>query len=102
MGCPGRRAGAGTRALERRRDMRWSRDVLVRALGVAGLIGVTGGAARGAEIVALSPTVSSGTQNFDALFGMDFNANQAVNITQLGVFDNGGDGVLNTGSPTQP
>jgi hypothetical protein len=83
--------------------MRWSRSGIVRALGAAGLIcAAAAGPARAAEIVALSPTVSSGTQNFNNLFGIDFNANQAVNLTQLGVFDNGGDGVLNTNTPTQP
>jgi len=55
-----------------------------------------------ADNIALYPTVSSGTQMFDTLFGMDFNTNQAISVTKLGVFDNNADGVLNTDSPTQP
>ncbi len=52
--------------------------------------------------IALSPPVASGGQNYDSLFGMDFNTNRAIVVTQLGVFDNHNDGVLNTDSPTQP
>ena len=52
--------------------------------------------------IALSPPLASGGQNFDNVFGMDFNTNRAIVVTQLGVFDNHNDGVLNTDSPTQP
>lgn len=59
--------------------------------------------ARG-DVIALSPNITTGTQGFDTLFGMDFNVTSATGIvvTQLGVFDNNSDGVLNTDSPTQP
>lgn len=67
-------------------------------------ISVVGGASVGrADTIALSPTITTGSQTYNNLFGMDFNVGSAaVQITQLGVFDNGGDGVLLTNSPTQP
>lgn len=52
--------------------------------------------------MALTPTGQSGVQVYDDLFGMDFNTNSAIQVTELGVFDNNADGVLNTDSPTQP
>lgn len=55
-----------------------------------------------ADTIALAPTTPDGGQEYDALFGMDFNTNQSIKVTQLGVFDNHADGVLNTDSPTQP
>jgi hypothetical protein len=55
-----------------------------------------------ADIIALSPNIVTGTQTFDNLAGEDFTANQTIAVTQLGVFDNHADGVLNTDSPTQP
>ena len=67
---------------------------------VAILMAACSTAAHGA--IALSPTTASGSQEYDALFGMDFNTNHSIVVTQLGVFDNNADGVLNTDSPTQP
>jgi PEP-CTERM motif len=55
-----------------------------------------------AATIALSPTDANGGQDYDSLFGMDFDANQPIKVTQLGVFDNHADGVLNTDSPSQP
>jgi len=55
-----------------------------------------------ADVVALSPNIATGTQTFDNMAGEDFTANQTIAVTQLGVFDNHADGVLNTDSPTQP
>lgn len=54
-----------------------------------------------ADTVALAPTLPDGSQGYDNLFGMDFNTNSAIKVTQLGVFDNHADGVLNT-DPNQP
>ena len=72
----------------------------VIALAGTGLMISASGA--GAATVAISPNVTTGTQNFDNVFGIDFNAVSAAQITQLGVFDNGSDGILLTDSPTQP
>ena len=57
-----------------------------------------------ADNIAMSPNTSSGSQQFDTLFGMDFQVNsQPIQVTQLGVFDNNADGVLNTdNNGTQP
>jgi hypothetical protein len=56
-----------------------------------------------ADTIAISPNVSSGTQNFNNLFGIDFNVNAtSIVVSQLGVFDNLGDGALLTNSASQP
>jgi lysophospholipase L1-like esterase len=76
----------------------------VRLKSIAGtvLLAVLGIRTASADDIALYPTVSSGTQTFDTLFGMDFDTNQPISVTKLGVFDNNADGILNTDSPTQP
>jgi hypothetical protein len=71
--------------------------VIVASLAMVGAI-----SRASADTIALAPTSTTGGQVYDDLFGMDFNTNQPIRVTQLGVFDTGGDGVLNTDSPTQP
>jgi len=70
----------------------------------AAVVGLAAGApAVSADVIGIQPNITTGTQVFDNTFGIDFNVNAtAVNVTQLGVFDNAGDGVLLTDSPTQP
>jgi hypothetical protein len=53
--------------------------------------------------IAISSNVSSATQTFDNLFGIDFNVNATpIQITQLGAFDNNADGILLTDSTATP
>lgn len=74
------------------------------AAGLSAVVGLSAvGRVCSADVISIQPNITTGSQTFDNLFGIDFNVNAtAVNITQLGVFDNVGDGVLNTDSPTQP
>lgn len=49
-----------------------------------------------AAVVAYETPVDTGAQGFGGPLGMDFDVNSDIVITQLGVFDSGGDGIFGT------
>src|SRR4051812_28712132 len=83
-----------------------SRPLRRGLLMVVGAVVVSSGSASSlrADIIAVTPNITTGTQIFDSVFGLDCNVASPTGVTipQLGVFDNAGDGVLLTDSPTQP
>ena len=81
-----------------RTHRRTAHAALLAAAALAG-IGVRSASA---DSIALTPTVSTGTQYFDTMFGMDFTTNQPITVTRLGVFDNNDDGTLVLDSPIHP
>lgn len=72
--------------------------------GVAGIaLALTAAnAAHASTAVLINPSQLpvNGTQNFNNSFGNDFNVNSAITVSQLGVFDNGQNGLSTDG--TQP
>jgi hypothetical protein len=79
-----------------------ARRTVLSAAMLAGIGSVLGRSAAAVDTVALSANVSTGSEYFDYLFGMDFVTNQPITITQLGVFDNQYDGVLIPDNPVHP
>jgi len=70
---------------------------LVKVAGVVlGIVAALAGAARSAQadtIAYVVPGGTSGNQAFGGALGLDFNVNQPIFVTQIGVFDDGSDGL---------
>jgi hypothetical protein len=77
----------------RRVDMGNLTKQLCRTAAVIGLVFGTSGRAQADLITAYDVTVSTGNQSYGGPLGMDFDVNQAIVITELGVFDSGQDGL---------
>jgi hypothetical protein len=65
-------------------------------LGLAALAVLLGGGPVSADIIAYSTANTTGNQSFTGNLGNDFNVNSPILVTQLGAFDSGQDGFVNT------
>ena len=65
----------------------------MRYLGVISILALTGAAS--AQFIAYRYPHGSGNQSFGGSLGMDFNVNQGIFITALGIFDSAQNGIQN-------